>query len=85
MPSRARLTLIERLIDSIRRECLDHLVVLGEAHPRRIVTAYVSYDNELRTHLSLDKDAPIHRPVHRFGRIIPVRILGGLHPQYCRT
>jgi transposase InsO family protein len=76
---------VERLIGSIRRECLDHLVVFGEAHLRRIVTAYVSYYNELRTHLSLNKDAPIHRPIHRIGRIIPVPILGGLHHQYCRT
>jgi hypothetical protein len=73
------------LIGSIRRECLDHLLVLGEAHLRRIVTAYVSYYNELRTHLSLNKDAPIHRPIHRIGRIIPLPILGGLHHQYCRT
>ena len=76
---------VERLIGSIRRECLDHLVVFGEAHLRRIVTGYVSYYNEARTHLALNKDAPIHRPIHRIGRIIPVRILGGLHHQYCRT
>lgn len=59
--------------------------MLGETHPRRIVTADVSYDNELRTHLSLNQDAPIDRPIQRIGRIIPVRILGGLHHQYCRT
>src|SRR6266436_3161810 len=76
---------VERLIGSIRRECLDHFVVFGEAHLRRIVTPYVSYYNELRTHLSLNKDAPIHRPIHRIGRIISVAILGGLHHQYCRT
>lgn len=76
---------VERLIGSIRRECLDHLVVFGEAHLRRIVTAYVSYYNELRTHLSLNKDTPIHRPIQRIGRIMSVPVLGGLHHQYRRT
>ncbi len=76
---------VERLIGSMRRECLDHVVVFGEAHLRRILKAYVSYYNAVRTHLSLNKDAPIHRPIHRFGRIIPVAVLGGLHHQYCRT
>ncbi len=76
---------VERLIGSIRRECLDHIVVFGEAHFRRILKAYVSYFNEVRTHLSLNKDAPIHRPIQRFGRIISVPVLGGLHHQYCRT
>jgi transposase InsO family protein len=74
----------ERLIGSIRRECLDHIVMFGEAHLRRIVTAHLSYYNELRTHLSLNSDAPVHRPIDRFGRIIPLPILGGLHHQYCR-
>src|ERR1700726_1920112 len=65
---------VERLIGSIRRECLDHLVVFGEVHLRRIVSAYVSYYNEARTHLALNKDAPIHRPIHRIGRIITGRL-----------
>jgi Integrase core domain len=51
----------ERLIGSIRRECVDHVIVLGEAHLRRILTKYAVYYNELRTHRSLGKDAPIHR------------------------
>src|SRR6266404_2830376 len=51
----------ERLIGSIRRECVEHLVVLGEAHLRRILTKYATYYNELRTHRSLNKDAPIRR------------------------
>jgi transposase InsO family protein len=76
---------VERLIGSIRRESLDHLVVLGEAHLCRILKAYVSYYNVVRTHLSLNKDAPIRRPIHRLERIIAVPILGGLHHQYCRT
>jgi transposase InsO family protein len=57
----------ERLIDSIRRECLDHAVVLGEAHLRRILGAYVGYYNEFRTHLSLVKDSPDHRPIQWLG------------------
>ena len=52
---------------SIRRECLDHIVVFGEAHLRRVLAAYTAYYNEFRTHLSLDKDAPIQRPIQQFG------------------
>jgi transposase InsO family protein len=74
----------ERLIGSIRRECLDHIVVFGEAHLRQILAAYAGYYNELRTHLSLDKDSPAHRPIHRYGQIAAWPILGGLHHQYCR-
>jgi transposase InsO family protein len=74
----------ERLIGSIRRECLDHIVVLGEAHLRRILVAYTSYYNELRTHLSLDKDSPGHRPIQRVGQVAAQPILGGLHHHYCR-
>jgi transposase InsO family protein len=53
----------ERLIGSIRRECLDHVIVLGERHLRRLLAAYVAYDHEARTHLGLEKDAPIPRRV----------------------
>jgi transposase InsO family protein len=74
----------ERLIGSIRRECLDHIVVFGEAHLRQILAAYAGYYNELRTHLSLGKDSPAHRPIHRCGQIAAWPILGGLHHQYCR-
>jgi transposase InsO family protein len=58
----------ERLIGSIRRECLDHTVVFGEARLRRIAAAYTGYYNELRTHLTLGKDSPAHRPIHRTAR-----------------
>ena len=58
---------VERLIGSIHRECLDHIVVFGEAHLRRILAAYGSYYNEARTHLSLFKDSPGHRPVQQYG------------------
>ena len=57
----------ERLIGSIQRECVDHVVVLGEAHLRRILTKYSAYYNELRIHRSLDKDAPIHRAIQHAG------------------
>jgi hypothetical protein len=74
----------ERLIGSIRRECVDHVVVLGEAHLCRILTKYRAYYNELRTHRSLDKDAPIHRAVQHVGGIVSAPVLGGLHHHYCR-
>ena len=74
----------ERLIGSFRRECLDHIVVFGEAHLRRILAAYTRYYNELRTHLTLDKDSPSRRPVQWHGYLIAQPILGGLHHQYCR-
>jgi transposase InsO family protein len=75
---------VERLIGSIRRECLDHVVVLSEAHLRRILTAYAAYYNGLRTHLALDKDAPLRRPVQSVGRIVSAPVLGGLHHHYAR-
>src|SRR3990170_6213874 len=75
----------ERLIGSIRRECVDHLVVLGEAHLRRILRFYARYYNEIRTHRSLDKDAPVSRPVQRTGTIGSHALLGGLHHHYVRV
>ena len=75
----------ERLIGSIRRECVDHIVVLGEAHLRQILTRYAAYYNELRTHRSLGKDAPISRAIQHVGRIISGPVLGGLHHHYCRN
>jgi transposase InsO family protein len=75
----------ERLIGSIRRECLDHFIVLGEAHPRRILRAYAIYYNDIRTHRSLDKDVPISRPVQRTGSISSRKVLGGLHHHYMRV
>jgi transposase InsO family protein len=75
----------ERLIGSIRRECLDHIVVLGEAHLRRILRSNACYYNDIRTHRSLDKDAPTSRPVQRTGIINSRAILGGLHHHYVRV
>jgi Integrase core domain len=74
----------ERLIGSIRRECLDHIVVFGERHLRHVLLCYVAYYNTVRTHLSLDKDAPIRRPPQTAGRIRAQPVLGGLHHQYVR-
>jgi len=75
----------ERLIGSIRRDCLDHVVVFGERHLRHLLNSYQRYYNEVRTHLSLQKDAPISRAVQSAGRVIPVPLLGGLHHQYVRV
>ena len=75
----------ERLFGSIRRECVDHCVVLGEAHLRRILQTYARYYNNIRTHRSLDKDAPLSRPVQRIGSINSHPILGGLHHHYVRV
>jgi transposase InsO family protein len=74
----------ERLIGSIRREVLDHVVVLGECHVRRVLSSYMTYYNEARTHLSLNKDAPVPREVQGVGRIFARPHLGGLHHQYVR-
>jgi transposase InsO family protein len=76
---------VERLIGSIRRECVDHIIVLGEAHLRRILKSYARYYNETRTHLALDKDAPVSRPVQRTGVVRSLAIPGGLHHHYART
>ena len=62
---------VERLIGSIRRECLDHLIIIGEAHLRRVLRAYADYYNRTLTHLSLNKDTPLARPILRDGRIKP--------------
>jgi transposase InsO family protein len=75
---------VERLIGSIRRESVDHLVVFGEQHLRRVLRSYALYYNEARTHRSLDKDSPLRRPIQRIGRIAPGALVGGLHHQYVR-
>src|SRR5216117_1166170 len=76
----------ERLIGSVRRECLDHVVVLGERHLRRILTAYLAYYHRARTHLSLDNDAPEGRPIEppEVGAISSRPEVGGLHHRYVR-
>jgi transposase InsO family protein len=74
----------ERLIGSIRRECIDHVVVFGERHLRHVLLSYKDYYNATRTHLSLNKDAPVHRGAEWAGNVVCRPILGGLHHQYSR-
>jgi transposase InsO family protein len=74
----------ERLIGSIRRECIDHVVVFGERHLRHVLLSYMTYYNDARTHLSLYKDAPEPRTIQTSGRVSCQPILGGLHHLYAR-
>ena len=74
----------ERLIGTLRRDCLDHTLVFGARHLQRILTAYGRYYNQTRTHLSLDKDAPLGRAIQGHGVIVTVPILSGLHHCYAR-
>ena len=71
---------VERLIGSIRRECLDHVIVLNETGLQRILKSYLEYYEQTGTHRSLDKDVPISRPVQppEIGRIVEVPQVGGL-------
>jgi transposase InsO family protein len=75
---------VERVIGSIRRECLDHIVVFGEQHLRRILSEYAKYYNSVRTHLALNKSVSLHRPKSRSGFIQSRPHLGGLHHEYVR-
>src|SRR5262249_4675474 len=75
---------VERLIGSVRRECIDHVIVLGESYLRRIMSRYAEYYNETRTYLSPGKDAPIGRAIERFDQIVARPMVGGLHHRYTR-
>ena len=75
---------VERLIGTVRRDCLDHVLIFGEQHLRRVLTLYSLYYNETRTHLGLSKDAPLRRAVQRTGTIVTIPILSGLHHRYAR-
>jgi putative transposase len=77
---------VERVIGSIRRECLDHIVIFNEHHLRRVLSSYVDYYQRSRTHLSLQKDCPDSRPIrHRsIGRVVAIPKVGGLHHRYDR-
>ncbi len=77
---------VERLIGTLSRECLDHMVVPSATHLRRLLRDYLSYYHSARTHLSLDKDAPEPRAVERLdqGRIVETPLVGGLHHRYSR-
>ena len=74
----------ERLIGTLRRECLDQMLVFDETHLRRVLSAYATYYNQVRTHIALKMDAPLHRAVQRNGTIIAIPILSGLHHRYAR-
>jgi len=75
---------VERLIGTVRRECLDRMLIVGEAHLRQVLSSYAAYYNEVRTHLALGKDAPLGRAVQRSGDIVAIPILSGLHHHYVR-
>jgi transposase InsO family protein len=75
---------VERLIGTVRRECLDRMLIFGESHLRQILCSYAAYYNEVRTHLALGKDAPLGRAVQRTGAIVGIPILSGLHHHYVR-
>src|SRR5688572_15399879 len=77
---------VERLIGSIRRECLDHVIVFNEAALRRTLCFYADYYHRSRTHLSLGKDAPEPRALQspEMGRVVSVPQVGGLHNRYER-
>jgi len=78
---------VERLIGSIRRERLDHVIVLNEDHLRRILAEYFSYYHEARAHLSLDRNSPIPRAIcpSEQGKVVAKAYLGGLHHCYRRA
>jgi len=73
----------ERLIGHCA-ERLDQVAIFGEMHLRRILSAYAAHYNQARTHLALQKDAPLHRAIQRAGDIVAIPILAGLHHQYVR-
>jgi putative transposase len=77
---------VERIIGSIRRECLDHIIILDERHLRRVLSAYFEYHHRSRTHLSLDKDCPEPRPIQPSpaGTVVAFPKVGGLHHRYER-
>jgi hypothetical protein len=75
---------VERLIGSIRRDCLDHLIIVDERHLRNLLPDYADYYNRLRTHLSLNKDAPFGRPVQSHGVLRRLPHFAGLHHSFVR-
>ncbi len=77
---------VERLIGSIRHECLDYVIVLNERHLKRVLTSYFDYYHRYRTHLSLDSDCPESRPVQgkEMGKVIAFPEVGGFHHHYER-
>jgi len=78
--------LVERLVGSLRRACPDHVIVLGGDHLRRIVSEYIDYYHHDRTHHSLEKDSPFHRPAkprpEKRTELVALPRVGGLHHRY---
>jgi hypothetical protein len=72
------------LIGTLRRERLDHVLIIGVWHLQRVLASYAAYYNQAHTHLALEKDAPLRRSVQRSGSIVAISILSGLHHQYVR-
>ena len=79
--------LAERVIGSIRRDCLDHVIIFSEAHLRQILTQYFAYYHESRTHLSLNRNSPVPREIEppERGKVIAIPQVGGLHHRYTRA
>src|SRR5499427_5844240 len=75
---------VERLIGTVRRGCLDRMLIFGESHLRQILSSYAAYYNQIRTHLALGKNTPLGRAVQRSGAIVAIPILSGLHHHYVR-
>jgi transposase InsO family protein len=75
---------VERLIGTVRRECLDRMLIFGESHLRQILSSYAAYYNQVRMHLALSKNTPLGRAVQRSGAIVAIPILSGLHHHYVR-
>jgi transposase InsO family protein len=75
---------VERVIGSIKRECLDHIIILNESHLRNILSEYFSYYNKYRTHLGINKDLPEGRHVQTAGKIDRIPVVNGLHYVYFR-
>jgi transposase InsO family protein len=75
---------VERLIGTMRRECLDRMLIFSESHLRQTLSSYAAYYNQVRTHSALGKNAPLGRAVQRSGAIVAIPILSGLHHHYVR-
>ena len=75
---------VERIIGSIRRECINHVIIFNERHLRKVLKAYVTYYHEARTHLSLDKQSPVPRSIEtpEQGKVVAISHVGGLHHEY---
>lgn len=74
----------ECFIGTLRRECLNQIIIFGEPHLRRVLAGYTTYYKQVRTHLTLQKDALSWRAARRVGRVVAIPVLGGLYRQYTR-